>query len=136
MPEPMRAVSDIESGARGAAPARSSAAHFLQQNLREHGLLLSLVAILAFFSVMTAGALSAVQGAGAGGSAGPFVRPLPEGVAEAGPGLKPGLFPSQRSAPDLAAVVHRRRDREGAHRVTGSRQPAAAWHERRADGAV
>src|SRR5881397_185553 len=57
MPEPMSAVSDIESGARGAAPARSSAAHFLKQNLREYGLLLSLVAIMAFFQVMTDGTL-------------------------------------------------------------------------------
>src|SRR3989442_12647592 len=57
MPEPMSAVSDIESGARGAAPARSSAAHFLKQNLREYGMLLSLVAIMVFFHVMTDGTL-------------------------------------------------------------------------------
>ena len=53
----MSAVSDIESGARGAAPARSSAAHFLKQNLREYGMLLSLVAIMVFFHVMTDGTL-------------------------------------------------------------------------------
>src|SRR5438034_4558020 len=57
MPEPMSAVSDIESGARGAAPARSSATHFLKQNLREYGMLLSLVAIMVFFHVMTDGTL-------------------------------------------------------------------------------
>src|SRR5438105_5377955 len=57
MPEPMSAVSDIESGARGAAPARSQAAHFLKQNLREYGMLLSLVAIMVFFQVVTDGTL-------------------------------------------------------------------------------
>ncbi len=39
----------------GAAPGR--AAHFLKQNLREYGMLLSLVAIMVFFQVMTDGTL-------------------------------------------------------------------------------
>jgi putative multiple sugar transport system permease protein len=49
------AVSEIESGARPAP--RASAARFLKQNLREYGMLLSLVAIMVFFQVMTDGTL-------------------------------------------------------------------------------
>ena len=39
------------------APARTGALHFLKQHLREYGMLLSLVAIMAFFQVMTDGTL-------------------------------------------------------------------------------
>ncbi|HEX5687827.1 MAG TPA: multiple monosaccharide ABC transporter permease [Ideonella sp.] len=54
----MSAVSETEPGARsGAASSSPSAARFLKQNLREYGMLLSLIAIMGFFQVMTEGTL-------------------------------------------------------------------------------
>ncbi|HKX42993.1 MAG TPA: sugar ABC transporter permease, partial [Burkholderiaceae bacterium] len=54
----MSSVPDIEAGPRvGTAAPRQSAAHFLKQNLREYGMLLSLVAIMVFFQIMTDGTL-------------------------------------------------------------------------------
>src|SRR6476619_1616970 len=50
------AVSEVETGPRSVA-ARQSAARLLKQNLREYGMLLSLVAIMVFFQVMTEGTL-------------------------------------------------------------------------------
>jgi putative multiple sugar transport system permease protein len=40
-----------------AAPSAAGAVHFLKQNLREYGMLISLVAIMVFFQVMTDGTL-------------------------------------------------------------------------------
>ncbi|HEY9066354.1 MAG TPA: multiple monosaccharide ABC transporter permease [Burkholderiaceae bacterium] len=54
----MSSVPDIEAGPRvGSTAPRQSAAHFLKQNLREYGMLLSLVAIMVFFQIMTDGTL-------------------------------------------------------------------------------
>lgn len=46
-----------QTSATEQAPARPRGAHFLKANLREYGMLLSLVAIMAFFQVMTDGTL-------------------------------------------------------------------------------
>jgi len=54
----MSAVSETEPGARnGGASSSPSAGRFLKQNLREYGMLLSLIAIMVFFQVMTEGTL-------------------------------------------------------------------------------
>src|ERR1041384_6305781 len=54
----MSSVPDIEAAPRvGSAAPAQSAAHFLKQNLREYGMLLSLVAIMVFFQIMTDGTL-------------------------------------------------------------------------------
>ncbi|WP_374569419.1 multiple monosaccharide ABC transporter permease [Ideonella sp.] len=54
----MSAVSETEPGARSRATSSSpSAALFLKKNLREYGMLLSLVAIMVFFQIMTEGTL-------------------------------------------------------------------------------
>src|SRR5512147_443586 len=39
------------------SPTAANASHFVKQNLREYGMLLSLVVIMAFFQVMTSGTL-------------------------------------------------------------------------------
>jgi putative multiple sugar transport system permease protein len=54
----MSALPDIDAGSRvGTTTPSQSAAHFLKQNLREYGMLLSLVAIMVFFQIMTDGTL-------------------------------------------------------------------------------
>jgi len=53
----MSAVSETEPGPRAAPQSSPSAARFLKQNLREYGMLLSLIAIMVFFQVMTEGTL-------------------------------------------------------------------------------
>src|SRR5690349_5465495 len=57
MPEPMSSVSETEPGLRAASSSTPSATRFLKQNLREYGMLLSLVAIMVFFQVVTDGTL-------------------------------------------------------------------------------
>lgn len=47
----------IERPGTPAAPSAAGAVHFLKQNLREYGMLISLVAIMVFFQVMTDGTL-------------------------------------------------------------------------------
>lgn len=53
----MSSVSETEPGVRTGSPSSPSAARFLKQNLREYGMLLSLIAIMVFFQVMTEGTL-------------------------------------------------------------------------------
>jgi putative multiple sugar transport system permease protein len=57
----MSSLPDVEPSVQAAAvapPGRSaSAVHFLKQNLREYGMLLSLVAIMVFFQIVTDGTL-------------------------------------------------------------------------------
>jgi putative multiple sugar transport system permease protein len=61
VPVTMSAAPEIESTTTVPAPeahaAARQAAHFLKQNLREYGMLLSLVAIMVFFQVVTDGTL-------------------------------------------------------------------------------
>lgn len=47
----------LERAAATPAPQAARAAHFLKQNLREYGMLISLVAIMVFFQVVTEGTL-------------------------------------------------------------------------------